>query len=247
MDYLRQAGLKAAARSALRDARTWFEQALGVLDALPESQSTLEQAFEIRLELRPVLAQLGEVRLALERLREAEALAERLNDDRRRGRVCAFMTTAHNNLGELDEALVTGTRALEIARAPRRLEASPRHDDLSRAGALLPRRLRAGDRAGHRKPRGTAHRLDLRVLRQRRTGLGLRSLLARSALAALGRFTEATAYETDAIRLAQTTQHANTVGMAHYAAGVLHLLKGDWAKARAPIERGLAVSGPGTS
>jgi hypothetical protein len=62
-----------------------------------------------------VLAQLGEIRLALERLREAEALAERLNDDRRRGRVCAFMTTAHNNLGELDEALITGARALEIA------------------------------------------------------------------------------------------------------------------------------------
>ena len=31
VDYLRQAGLKAAARSALRDARTWFEQALDVL------------------------------------------------------------------------------------------------------------------------------------------------------------------------------------------------------------------------
>ena len=53
--YLRQAGLKAAARSALQDARAWFEQALGVLEALPESPSTLEQAFEIRLELRPVL------------------------------------------------------------------------------------------------------------------------------------------------------------------------------------------------
>ena len=51
----------------------------------------------------------------LERLREAEALAERLNDDRRRGRVCAFMTNTHSLLGELDEALVTGTRALEIA------------------------------------------------------------------------------------------------------------------------------------
>ena len=60
-------------------------------------------------------------------------------------------------------------------------------------------------------------------------------------LARLGRFTEATAYEADAIRLAQTTQHANTVGMAHYAAGVLYLLKGDWAKARSLIERGLAV------
>jgi hypothetical protein len=45
---------------------------------LPASQTTLEQAFETRLELRPVLNLLGEVRIALERLREAEALAERL-------------------------------------------------------------------------------------------------------------------------------------------------------------------------
>src|SRR5262249_17287175 len=35
--YLRQAGNKAAARSALPEARGWFEQALGVLTALPES------------------------------------------------------------------------------------------------------------------------------------------------------------------------------------------------------------------
>ena len=38
-DYLRQAGEKAAARSALPDARAWFEQALGALEALPESRS----------------------------------------------------------------------------------------------------------------------------------------------------------------------------------------------------------------
>ena len=78
-------------------------------------EAALEQAFEIRLELRPVLRQLGEGRQMLEHLREAEALAERLKDDRRRGQVCAFMTTVLSTLNELDEALATGTRALEIA------------------------------------------------------------------------------------------------------------------------------------
>jgi transcriptional regulator with AAA-type ATPase domain len=68
-----------------------------------------------RLELRPVLSELGEVRRLLERLREAEALSETLNDDRCRGRVSAVLTNAHCYLGELDEALVTGARALEIA------------------------------------------------------------------------------------------------------------------------------------
>src|SRR6202022_646145 len=88
VSYLRQAGLKAAVRSALLDARTWFEQALGVLAALPESPPTREQGFEVRLELGAVLVQLGEVGSRLERAREADALAARLNDDRRQGRAC---------------------------------------------------------------------------------------------------------------------------------------------------------------
>ena len=72
MHYLRQAGVKAAARAALSDARTWFEQALEILKSVPQSLATMEQAFEVRLELRTVLRQLGEVGLMLKHLREAE-------------------------------------------------------------------------------------------------------------------------------------------------------------------------------
>ena len=61
------------------------------------------------------------------------------------------------------------------------------------------------------------------------------------SLAQLGRFAEAAEYEAEAIRLAEPTQHAFTVGLAHFAAGTLHLLKGDWAKARSLIEHGIAV------
>ena len=113
--YLRQAGRKAAARSALSDARAWLEQAQAILKELPEDRATLEQDIEIRLELRPVLRQLGEGRQMLEQLREAEAIATRLNDDRRRGLVCAFLTTVHSSVDQLDEALTTGSRALELA------------------------------------------------------------------------------------------------------------------------------------
>src|SRR5262249_30253205 len=51
----------------------------------------------------------------LKRLREAETLARRLNDDRRHGSVCALLSTTHALLGELDEGRVTCERALEIA------------------------------------------------------------------------------------------------------------------------------------
>ena len=91
----------------------------------------------MRLELRAVLRQLGEVRQMLEHLREAEAIAERLNDDRRRGRACGLMTTVLSTLDELDGALVTGTRAVEIATRPG-TRGFARYNELPRAGVLLP-------------------------------------------------------------------------------------------------------------
>jgi len=238
VDYLRQAGLKAAARSALPDARGWFEQALGVLAALPESPSTLEQGFEIRLELRPVLSLLGDVRRVLERLREAEVLAERLNDDRRRGRVCAFVTNAHYQLGELDEALVTGTRGLEIA---------------GRLGDLRLRIQTTTYLEGAHYDRGDYERVVELVTDNLATlppdeyfgsaipvSVFYRFWLVLS-LAELGRFAEAAQYEAEALQLAGPTQRAYTIGLAHSGAGKLHLLRGEWAKARLLIEHGIVA------
>ena len=243
--YLRQAGLKAGARSAPQDARIWFEQALGLLEALPESQSALEQAFEIRLELRGVLTQLGEGRRMLEHLREAEALAEKLNDDRRRGRVCAFVTPIHSQLGELDEALVTGTRALEIA---------------GRLGDLRFRILATSYLEQAHYLRGEYERV-VELATDNLAALPPdwvyeyfdnntpASILDRFwlvvSLAQLGRFAAAAPYEAEAIRLAEATDRAFIVGLAHVAASTLHVLKGDWAKARSVIEHQIAVSRAG--
>jgi tetratricopeptide (TPR) repeat protein len=245
VNYLRQAGLKAAARSALQDARAWFEQALGVLEALPESPATLEQAFETRLELRPVLMQLGEPRRMLERLREAEALAERLGDDPRQGRVCAFVMNVQSLLGELDEALVTGTRALEIA---------------GRLGDLKLRILTTSYLEHTHYHRGEYGRVvelatdNLAALPAdwvyEYFGMGAppsvwdRGWLIIS-LAQLGRFTEAAKYEAEAIRVAEPTHHAYTISLAHRDAGTVHQLKGDWAKARSLIEHQIAVARTG--
>jgi len=244
--YLRQAGLKAAGRSALPEARDWLEQALGVLAALPESPSTLAQGFDIRLELRPFLAQLGEYRQVMDRLREAEAIAEALDDDRRRGRVCAVLTNAHSQLGELDEALELGTRALAIARRGGDLglrlltttyleQASYFRGEYERAVELaldnmgaLPPDL-AGESFGAAMP----------------IAIYDRYLLIRS-LAQLGRFADGARYEAEARRLAESTRHAYPVGMAHVAASWLYLLQGDWARAGALVEQGIAAYRSGT-
>jgi class 3 adenylate cyclase/tetratricopeptide (TPR) repeat protein len=239
--YLRQAGLKAAGRSALPEARDWFEQALEVLAALPESPSTLEQGFEIRLELRPMLGQLGEYRRVLERLREAEAIAETLNDDRRRGRVCAVLTNAHSQLGELDEALVTGARALDFAGRrgdlPLRLltttyleQAQYFRGDYELVVELAMDNLAALPADSSDESFGAAMPLAIYD----------RYLLIRS-LAQLGLFARATQYEAEALRLAEPTRHAYPVGMAHLAASWLHLLKGDWTQASSLVEHGIVA------
>jgi len=240
--YLRQAGLKAAARSALLDARTWYEQALAVLAALPESPSTLEQGFEIRLDLAGVLVWLGEVRQVLEHRREAETLAERLNDDRRRGRVYVTLINAHALLGELDEALVTGTRALKVAgrlgdlrlrirTATYLAQAHCYRGDFERAVELATDSLAALPADWVHEPFGTSP-VPLAIY--------IRLWVVHS-LGDLGRFAEAAPYEAELLRLAGPTKHAYTVGEAYFAAGVLHLRRGDWATARSLFEHSIAA------
>jgi tetratricopeptide (TPR) repeat protein len=239
--YLHEAGRKAAARSALLDARAWFEQALGVLEALPESTSTLEQGFEIRLELRPVLNLLGDVRLALVRLHEAETLAERLDDDRRRGRVCAFLTTLHSQLGELDEALTSGTRALAIVGAIGDLElrilttAYLEHAYYLRGE--YPRVIELAQENLATLPSGWLYK-DFGMPAPAPVYDRSRWVMS---LAQLGRFSEAAEHADEAVRLAEPTQHPFTVSQALFAAGMLHVLQGDWDKARSTLEHEIEV------
>jgi tetratricopeptide (TPR) repeat protein len=240
--YWRTAGRLASARSANLEAVKSFEQALHLLEALPESRLTLEQGCDLRLELRPVLSQLGEGRRLRQRLREAEALAERLNDDHRRGQVCSLLTNVHTALGELDEALACGTRALAIARELGDLEMRIRSTNyLAQAAFYRGDYQRVVELA-------TDSLAALPVDWAYKHFVGpatLASVYSRGflvvSLAELGRFAEAAKYEAEAIQLVEPMQHAVTVGVAYFAAGLRHLLEGDWAQARSLIERWIAV------
>src|SRR6266849_3338389 len=73
--YCRQAGEKAMAQSAYREAVGSFEQALWALKRLPESRATMEQAIDLHFDLRNVLTPLSEYKRTFDFLREAERLA----------------------------------------------------------------------------------------------------------------------------------------------------------------------------
>ena len=239
--YLRQAGVKAAGHFALSGAREHFEQALSALNTLPESQESLEQSFEIRLELRPVLRQLGEGRQMLEHLREAEAISERLNDDLRRGWVCAFMTTVLSTFDELDEALAIGNRALDIAR---------RFGDRKLHIVSTSYLVQAHYYRGDYEQGSELATDDLAVLPDHWTheyfGMAVpASIFDRAylimSLGEIGKFAEAEKYEAEAIQLVEATQHTYAVAWACFAASMLHLDKGDWANACSQIDKWFAA------
>ena len=241
VEHLRRAGDRAAARSALQPARAALEQALAILGTLPESRAALEQAFEIRLALRPVLVQLGELAKALRVLREAEVLADRLDDEARRGQVCAFLTNIHSRLDDPAAAIASGTRALEIAgrRGDLRLRIVAttyleqahyyrgeyaRVIELARDNLAALRPEWSHEFFGGSQPPAVNDRFRLIA-----------------SLAHLGRFAEAAGHEAEAIRLAEETRHAYTVAVAYHAAATRRTIQGDWATAHDLIERQLAA------
>jgi class 3 adenylate cyclase/tetratricopeptide (TPR) repeat protein len=242
VDYLKQAGLKAAGRSAIPEARPWFEQALRMLDRLPDTQSALERAVDIHLELRAVLLQLDEFRTMFEHLREAERIAERLNDEVRQGRVWAALAFNYRQDGELDHALALGTRALHIAtrREDRDLhgytasglvEAHFYRGEFSRGVEL------ARDFLSTLPPDWTYRGFGWSILS---TSVYTQVRLIR-CLSALGRFDEAARLEPETTRVAERTEHGFTMAYAHFGASEFFLAKGDWAIAHSRVDRLLAV------
>src|SRR4029453_1710944 len=115
--YGRQAGARAQARLAYREALTALEQALTALPHLPETPDTLAQAIDLRCDLRHALQPLGEYGRIFDALREAERLAEALGDQRRLGWVAALLTNYFYMRRDYAPALEAGQRARAIATA----------------------------------------------------------------------------------------------------------------------------------
>src|SRR5262249_26138321 len=116
--YCRQAGEKAMARSAYREAVASCEQALGTLPHLPETRATREQAIDLRLALRTALGPwFGVQERVWAHLCEAAALAAALDDSRRLGHVLRFLSAVFTSGSAYDQALAAGQRAFTLATA----------------------------------------------------------------------------------------------------------------------------------
>src|SRR5262245_8951284 len=106
--YLREAGLRARARGAHREAVHYLEQALGTLRHLPETRRRSELAIDIRFEIRTALFPLGDWARMLDHLQQAEVLARSLGDQHRLGRIATWMVHPRKATGDYDAALKFG-------------------------------------------------------------------------------------------------------------------------------------------
>jgi tetratricopeptide (TPR) repeat protein len=239
--YQRQAGAKAFSQAANRDAVQCFERALLALAHLPEDRDRLEQAIDLRFELRNALLALGEFQRIVTCLREAESLAEALDDQRRLGRVFAYMIVHFSRMGDYDRAVEAGQRALAIAQAIGDFALGlVANQYLGTAYYYLAEYRRAIELLGR----------GIESLQSDQNGdrfgqLILPSVQSRAWLtccyAQLGEFTEGITVGDQGLRIAETVDHQYSRALAYLGLGVLHLLKGDASRAIAVLERGFQL------
>jgi predicted ATPase len=241
--YCRQAGAKAYERSANQEAASYFEQALGALQHLPDRRDTPEQALELRFDLRTVLYLLAEHGRILDLLRQAESLAEALSDQRRLGQIAGYLSSCLYLLGDAAGGLASAQRALDIGTAlgDVGLQVAANNylgeaylwgfSNYRRAAEVFIRTVEALYDAPLGERFGTA-------LVQ---SVGSRAYLA-MCLAELGAFAEGRGHGEDALQLAEAVDHPYSLACACYAVGILYLRQGALPQAIGVLERGLALS-----
>jgi class 3 adenylate cyclase/tetratricopeptide (TPR) repeat protein len=240
--YLRQAGTKAAARSAHREAVGYLEQAIDAARHLPESQDTCELSIDIRLDLRNPLVVLGEIDQLLDHLCVAESQAEALGDERRLGWTRVNMLGCFWQRGDPQRVIELGEASLAIGKsiADRAMQAHARvrlgnalyslgnyHESIerSRDNVTALRGAPAQECFGMAGPPVV---------------LSLSYMMA--AHAELGEFAEGLATSEAGIQLAEQTMYPFGRVRAAASAAQLHLLQGNIPRAIALLEGALHVA-----
>jgi class 3 adenylate cyclase/tetratricopeptide (TPR) repeat protein len=240
--YLRQAGAKAMARSANREAVACFEQALTALGHLPETRERLEQAIDLRFDLRNSLYPLGQLNTLHEHLRDAEVLAVTLSDPRRLGWVSVYMSQQLWVTGHPTEARTFGQSALAHATTV---------GDFALTAAANYHFGLACHALGDYRQAESCFRMVVQLLEGdlclERCGLeGFPALLSRGylawTLAERGQFREGIVQGQEGLRIAQTVDSPFSLTMAHRGLGSLHCVQGNFDTAVPLLERGLALA-----
>ena len=239
--YQRLAAGKAIARSANQEAVQCLDGALDALGRLPQLRENIEQAIDVRLELRSALHPLGEFERIFVTLRQAEKLANGLGDQRREGRVLSYLAQSLRLSGDYQQAIDAGERAVALANA---------FGDL---GIQAPANFHLGQTffhlGDHRRAaeyyENNIRTLDGELAKDRLGMAGIPVVFSCGhlswSLAELGQFPEAIAAWQQAVQLAEEVKHPFSEAFAKYCGGFLYLRKGEVERAIAQLEPGLSL------
>jgi tetratricopeptide (TPR) repeat protein len=174
-------------------------------------------------------------------LREAETLAEALDDHRRLGRVCTYLLSYFWVMGDYDRALTSGQRALAFAEAVGdfafQVLATAYLGGLYHTLGDYPRALDCLRRnIASLEGERLYERFDLPWL----PAVFTRTYLV-WCLAEMGAFAEGLAWGAEAARLAESVDHPFSRILAYCGTGYLYLCKGDIQQAIPVLERGLGL------
>jgi len=239
--YGRQAGEKAMARSAHREAVGSFEQALSALGQLPETRNTREQAIDLRLALRSALFPSADYGRILACLREAESLAATLDDSRRLTRVSGFLSNYFYTVGVYDQAIAAAQRARTLAAA---------------GGEAVLHAL-ANYFLGSAYQGQGDYRQAIDCLRQTVAALGgaqrherfgqelLPAVQSHARLAwchaELGTFADGKALVEEGLRIAEAVDHPGSLLFASWGIGLLALRRGNLPRALPRLEHAMGI------
>jgi tetratricopeptide (TPR) repeat protein len=244
--YCRLVGAKAFERSALAEAADAFEQALHALGRLPETRERLEETIDVRLDLRNAVWPIGRLNRALDSLRGAQALAERLGDRRRLCRVLGSLAGYFTLTGDPERAIAAANEGLAIATELGNLELR-----IGPESNLAWAYLTAGDfRRAAEIYRRVIATLEGQLAKERMGTYtppdSLPAIAARAflvwALAELGEFEAALAPADEGVRLADAANRPFGQLLASFGLGFLHLRRGEFARAIPVLERALEIS-----
>jgi len=244
--YNRQAGAKAASRSAHRQAVRYFEVALDAFRELPETRGAREQTLDILFQLRWSLVPLGEYAKLAESLRRARVLAEELDGPLRLGEIAQSMTNYLRLIGDCEGALDPGRRARTVSATLGNQTLGIR---ATYQTALVCRQLGDHDCAVA-EFQAVVDALKGELLYERFGEPSVLSVHARTwlatVLAEVGRFTEAVATAERAVEIAEIADNAYSRANSYLGLGVVHTMRGDAARAIAALERSVALCREGT-
>ena len=246
VEYLHQAGQKAAARSATHETIAYFEQALAALRYLPENRRAIEQALNIRVDLGPTLiATRGFAGIEVEEnYTRARELCEQLGETPQLFPVLWGLARVHDVRGELRVGRKLGEELLTLAQKVQdpALLLEAHHEswaNLSELGELSSAWTHVDQGFALYDPHKYRHHAFLYGGHDPGVCCGYH---AAQLLWLLGYPDQALRRSEHAIALARELSHPSTTVSALFFTAWCHHHRGDWLPVQAQVEEAMALA-----